>query len=186
MTARCNRRIFLRGVGGAAVAAPFLSSVWDRKAKGAGRAPKPRQLIVMFTHYGCITTKFFPVKSHGPLAAGDLANTLAPLAPYVGKLLIPRGIRAMNEWSQYNTGPGHGLGQGNDPHLNGPRRSSRCSRSRPTPTTRSVSTRTTSSTPCRSARSLDHIMAQQLSPKGTPLSCGLATGTIRAQSAISS
>ena len=53
----------------------------------------------MFTHYGCITTRFFPEKSHGPLAASDLETTnLAALAPFAGKLLIPRGIRAMNEW----------------------------------------------------------------------------------------
>ena len=71
----------------------------------------------MFTNYGCVTTKWFPVKSHGPLVASDLANSLAPLQPYVGKVLIPRGIRAMNEWTQYNKGPGRGLGQGNDSHL---------------------------------------------------------------------
>jgi hypothetical protein len=69
----------------------------------------------MFTHYGCITNSFFPVKSHGPLAASDLSPTLSPLAPYVGKLLLPRGIRAMNEWTANNDGT-NGLGQGNDPH----------------------------------------------------------------------
>ena len=54
----------------------------------------------MFTHYGCVTTKFFPVKSHGALAASDLmATNLAALAPFASKLLIPRGIRAMNEWT---------------------------------------------------------------------------------------
>jgi hypothetical protein len=26
----------------------------------------------MFTHYGCITTKFFPAKSHGALTADDI------------------------------------------------------------------------------------------------------------------
>jgi len=45
-------------------------------------------------------------------------ESIAPLAPYVNKLLIPRGICAMNEWTANNTGPGSGLGQGNDPHLN--------------------------------------------------------------------
>src|SRR5437763_4021911 len=99
MTARSNRRVFLRGLGGAAVAAPFLSSVWDRRAKGAAATAKPRQLIVMFTHYGCVTTQWFPVKSHGPLVARALAYTLAPLPPYVAKLLIPRGIRSINDWT---------------------------------------------------------------------------------------
>ena len=107
MGARVSRRILLRGLGGAAVAAPFLSSLWDRRSKGhAAAPPKPKQLIVMFTHYGCVTTKFFPVKSHGTLAPSDLVNTLAPLAPFTSKLLIPRGIRAMNEWSSDNRNGG--------------------------------------------------------------------------------
>ena len=63
-----NRRLFLRGVGGALVAAPFLSSVAERAAKGQVAA-RPKQLIVMFTHYGCITTQWFPKKSHGTLTA---------------------------------------------------------------------------------------------------------------------
>jgi hypothetical protein len=52
----------------------------------------------MFTHYGCITTRFFPKKSHGPLVAADLqSTTLAPLLPYLDKLLIPRGVRAISK-----------------------------------------------------------------------------------------
>src|SRR5262245_61027158 len=109
-----HRRLFLRGLGGAAVAAPFLGSVVERTAKGqstASAGPQKR-LIVMFTHYGCITTRFFPAKSHGPLTAQDLQpTTLKHLAPYVDKLLLPRGIRAMNEWTARLE-----RGQGNDPH----------------------------------------------------------------------
>ena len=124
---RMNRRIFLRGLGGAAVAAPFLSSIGERGPKGQ-TVTAPRQLIVMFTHYGCVTDRFFPVKSHGALAASDLAPTsLAVLTPLIGKLLIPRGIRAMNEWTQDNDGT-NGLGQGNDEHLNACARTSPCSR----------------------------------------------------------
>src|SRR5215831_13039851 len=101
MTRRMHRRTFLRGVGGAVVAAPFLPSVWERMAKGQA-ASKPKQLIAMFTHYGCVTTRFFPQKSHGALVASDLTNSIAPLSRYVNKLLIPRGIRAMNEWTVNN------------------------------------------------------------------------------------
>ena len=114
MSKRVNRRIFLRGLGGAVVAAPFLGSVAERLARGAAGSPPPsqRRLIAMFTHYGCITTRFFPKKSHGPLVAADLEpTTLAPLAPFVDRLLLPRGIRAMNEWTPYLE-----RGQGNDPH----------------------------------------------------------------------
>ena len=115
MSIKLHRRLFLQGLGGAAVAAPFLSSVWERQAKGATAMPKA--FIAMFTHYGCVTTKFFPKNSNGPLSAADFTNSIAPLAPYASKILMPRGIRAMNEWEQGNNGKS-GRGQGNDPHLN--------------------------------------------------------------------
>lgn len=166
--ARMNRRIFLRGLGGAVVAAPFLSSVVERAGKGQ-TTPRPKQLIVMFTHNGCITTKFFPVKSHGVLAASDLASTnLAVLAPHTSKLLIPRGMRAMNEWTKDNDGT-HGRGQGNDrylqvcgsyftgqpvtPNNNDPFSFDSGTRFNAKPI----------------GSSLDHVIAQQLSSSGMPL-----------------
>ena len=111
-----NRRVLLRGLGGAVVAAPFLPSVAERQAKaqGMGAPGPPKRLIVYFTHYGCLTNRWFPAKSHGRLTRDDYAQlrTLAPLAPYADKLLMVRGIRAMNEWSFEGT-----LGQKNDPHM---------------------------------------------------------------------
>jgi hypothetical protein len=114
MTKTFNRRVILRGLGGAAVAAPFLSSVAEREAKAqSAPATAPKRLIVWFTHYGCLTDRWFPAKSHGPLTSAEYMAlpTLAPMAPYAAKLLMPRGIRAMNEWSFQGT-----LGQKNDPH----------------------------------------------------------------------
>jgi hypothetical protein len=115
MNKRFNRRMLLRGLGGAVVAAPFLSSLAERSAKTQGLPPPPapKRLIVMFTHHGCLTTRWFPAKSHGPLTRDDYAamRTLAPMAPFADKLLMVRGIRAMNEWSFEGT-----LGQKNDPH----------------------------------------------------------------------
>jgi hypothetical protein len=111
-----NRRTILRGLGGAAVAAPFLPSIAEKEAKAQGMtSTAPKRLIVFFTHYGCLTDKWFPVKSHGPLTAADYMGTptLAPLADMASKLLMVRGIRAMNEWSFNGT-----LGQLNDPHTN--------------------------------------------------------------------
>jgi hypothetical protein len=106
-----NRRIFLQGVGGAAIAAPFLSTLFSRPAIGQS-VGDPRRLIVFFTHYGCITNRWFPTISNGPLAAADyMGTTLEPLAPFAAKLLMPRGIRAMNEWSFQQE-----LGQETDPH----------------------------------------------------------------------
>ena len=168
MTTRMHRRMFLRGLGGAVVAAPFLPSVWERTARGQAAAP-PRQLIAMFTHYGCVTTKFFPQKAHGTLAATDLINSAAPLAPYASKLLIPRGIRAMNEWTINNTGAGSGRGQGNDPHLNVV--GSYFTLQPVTPSTNNPISfdQATKFNAKPIGSSLDHIIAQQLSPQGTPL-----------------
>jgi hypothetical protein len=183
MPPRVSRRIILRGLGGAAVAAPFLSSLWDRGAKGSA-VPKPKHLIVMFTHYGCVTTKWFPVKSHGLLETGDLVNSLAPLAPYAKKLLIPRGIRSMNEWTKDNVNGG-GLGQANDNHLN-------CSASLFTcqPVTPNGTDPWNFDTAYKFnakpiGSSLDHVMAQQLSPGGLPLFMRVGNRSDGAQSAIS-
>lgn len=168
MTMRMHRRMFLRGLGGAVVAAPFLSSVWERAAKGQAAA-RPKQLIAMFTHYGCVTTKWFPAKSNGALVASDLQNSIAPLAPFAGKLLIPRGIRAMNEWTISNTGAGSGRGQGNDPHLNVV--GSYFTLQPVTPSTNNPVSfdQSTKFNAKPVGSSLDHVIAQQLSPQGTPL-----------------
>lgn len=160
--------MFLRGLGGALVAAPFLGSVWER-AMRAQTLPKPRQLIVMFTHYGCVTTKWFPQKSHGALVAGDLVNSLAPLAPHAGKLLIPRGIRAMNEWTENNTGAGHGLGQGNDPHENACGSYFTLQPLTPNSDEPFSFSQSTLFQPAPAGSSMDQLVAQQLSPGGTPL-----------------
>jgi len=159
-----SRRILLRGLGGACIAAPLLSSLADRGAKAAPVAPSKR-LIAMFTHYGCITTRFFPTKSHGALSAADLnSTTLAPLAPYVDKLLIPRGIRAMNEWNATLI-----RGQGNDPHLQASGSYFTCQPLNPNsddPFSFDTATRFNA---MPMGASLDHVLAEQLSPSGLPL-----------------
>jgi len=159
-----NRRILLRGLGGAVVAAPFLGSLGSRGAKAQSVSP-PKRLIVMFTHYGCITTRFFPTKSHGALEAADLLpTTLAPLAPYASKLLIPRGIRAMNEWTMDMK-----RGQGNDPYLNVCGSYFTCQPVTPNSNDPFSFNQATKFNAMPLGPSLDHVMAQQLSPSGTPL-----------------
>jgi hypothetical protein len=163
-----NRRTFLRGLGGAAVAAPFLASVAERAGKGQ-TPTRPKQLIVMFTHNGCVTTQFFPVKSHGTLAAADLESTnLAALAPFARKLLIPRGMRAMNEWTKDNNGS-DGRGQGNDRYDMAA--GSYFTLEPITPNKNDVwgfDTNTRFS-PRPIGKSLDHVIAQQISTSGFPL-----------------
>jgi hypothetical protein len=185
MTKHFNRRILLRGLGGAVVAAPFLSSIWQRSAK-AQAATSPKRTIVMFTHYGCITNKWFPAKLSGELTAADLmATSLAPLAPFAKKLLLPRGIRTMNEWTASNTGAGKGRGQGNDSHTQIAGSIFTCQ-----PVTPNSDSPFSFGDPKFKAMpvgpSLDHVMAKQLSPEGTPLFMNVA-GQSRegAQSAIS-
>ncbi len=180
-----NRRIFLRGLGGAVIAAPFLSSVFERSAKA--KTVTPKRTIVMFTHYGCITNKWFPAKLDGELTEADLkATSLAPLAPFAKKLLMPRGIRTMNEWTPNNTGAGHGRGQGNDFHTQAVGSVLTCQPVTPNsddPFTFSADVKFNA---MPIGPSLDHVLARQLSPQGAPLYMNTA-GQLRegAQVAIS-
>src|SRR6187551_196189 len=66
-----NRRIFLRGMGGLALAAPFLSSI--NEAKGQTTIA-PKRLVIFYTHNGCLTDKWFPTVQNGPLTAADLMS----------------------------------------------------------------------------------------------------------------
>jgi hypothetical protein len=182
MTKRINRRIFLRGLGGACVAAPFLSSLAERAARAQSvPSSTPQRLIVMFTHYGCLTTKFFPAKSHGPLTAADLeATTLKPLAPFADKLLLPRGIRGMNEWTS-----GLVRGQGNDPHTQVGGSFFTCQPVTPNsddPFSFDAATKVNAKP---MGPSLDHVIAKQLSPEGIPLFMRVGNVSARPSSAIS-
>ena len=100
-----NRRVFLRGIGGAAVAAPFLSTAFEKTAKAAN---PPKRLVIYYTHNGCLTNRWFPKVTNGQLTADSImGGTLQPLTPYISKLLVPRGYRSMNAY---------GSGQTIDPH----------------------------------------------------------------------
>jgi hypothetical protein len=173
-----NRRRFLRGLGGAAVAAPFLSSVAERAARAAGvAATAPRRLIVMFTHYGCLTDRWFPANSNGPLTKADYTamQTLYPMAPYADKLLMVRGIRAMNEWSFQGT-----LGQTTDPYTQVCGSFFTC---------QPVTPENGKFTATPTGRSIDHVCAEQINPSGGPplfLQIGGVNGSLNnTQSVIS-
>ena len=157
-----NRRIFLRGVGGFTLAAPFLSSL--NEARGQSAAP-PKRLVIFYTHNGCLTDKWFPKVQNGPLTAADLTGTLAPLAPYASKLLLPRGFRSMNAYGQ---------GQTIDPHDQACGSKLTCAPI------------TTETTRYATAESLDHTIAKQLNPnKNTPLVLSVGAASTKVKEVIS-
>ncbi|WP_437534857.1 DUF1552 domain-containing protein [Sorangium sp. So ce726] len=175
-----SRRIFLRGLGGACVAAPFLGSLAGRSVQAQAATP-PRRLIAMFTHYGCITTRFFPVTSHGALTAEDLTRTtLRHLAPFVDKLLMPRGIRGMNEWT-----PKMERGQGNDQHTQVCGSYFTCHPVTPNSDDPFSFAKETKFNAMPISRSLDHVIAEQLSPGRTPLYVRVGNATEGATSQVS-
>ena len=178
-----SRRIFLRGLGGAIVVAPFLSSIYERAAKAQSMPASgaPKRFIAMFTHYGCITNQWFPTRSHGELTAADLMpTTLAALAPHASKLLIPRGIRSMNEWTANME-----RGQGNDSHTQIVGSYFTCQPVTPNSDNPFSFEQATKFQAKPIGPSLDHVMAQQLSPNGTPLLLNTAGQNDGTQAAIS-
>ena len=146
-----NRRIFLKGVAGACLAAPFLSSVHEQWAKAQGvPATPPKRLVIFYTHNGCLTTRWFPTNENGAMQASDLKGTyLEPLSPYVNKLLMPRGFRSMNQY---------GSGQAIDPHDQACGSKLTCAYI------------STEANRYATAESLDHTIAKQINPGDkTPL-----------------
>lgn len=105
-----NRRLFLKGIGGASLAAPFLSTVVKNSAMAQTSAPI--RTIIYFTHNGCNTNQWFPTVENGPLSSADLSPTLAPLGDYVDKLLIPRGFASLNPYGQRQTVDPHNQAMG--------------------------------------------------------------------------
>jgi hypothetical protein len=167
-----------------------LPSIAERQAKAQGTpVNEPRRLIVMFTHYGCLTNRWFPTKSHGPLGAEDYAATnLAPLADYAGKILIPRGIRAMNQWHANNRTASTAVGQGNDPHTQVVGSYFTCQPV--TPNTNNpfdINNRPAKFNALPIGPSLDHIAAKQVNADngGTPLFMRVSGGRDNNQTGIS-
>jgi len=177
-----NRRLFLHGLGGAVVAAPFLSSIAERAAKAQGvEAPSSKRLIVMFTHYGCMTDRWFPTNANGPLTAADFTGlTLEPLGEFADKILLPRGIRAMNEWTA-----GMKTGQGNDPHTQVVGSYFSCQPVTPNSDEPFDLQHPGKFNAAPLGPSLDHVIAKQLSPGGSPLFMRVGNKADNGQMAIS-
>jgi len=186
MTNYMNRRILLKGLGGAVVAAPILTSLFERSAEAQVAASMKRALI-MFTYYGCITNNWFPQKLDGDLLDTDLKGTsLEALAPYTKKLLMPRGMRTMNEWTANNKGAGKGRGQGNDSHTQCAGTALTLQPVTPNSNDPFSFNNDTKFKAMPIGMSLDHVMAAQLSPNATPLYMDISgQSKVTAQAAIS-
>jgi hypothetical protein len=85
--------LFLRGAAGAALAAPFLSSL-GRSAR-AQEVTAPRRVVIFDTNNGCLTNRWFPKLdgADGAITPAVLeGTTLAGLSSHASKLLFPRGL----------------------------------------------------------------------------------------------
>ncbi|UJR78184.1 DUF1552 domain-containing protein [Sandaracinus amylolyticus] len=85
-----KRRTFLRGLGGAAVALPILSSVPSLFAQPSEPI---KRLVIFFQPNGVNMSDFFPANDRGALTdASFVGRGVEPLASFRSKLLVPRGI----------------------------------------------------------------------------------------------
>jgi len=159
-----KRRIFLRGAGGVAVAAPFLGSLGAKTAKAAVAAPT--RLVVFFTHNGCLTNRWFPQKEDGPLSASDLEGTyLSVLSDVVDRLLIPRGFRSMNQYATVQTIDPHDQAMGSK---------------------LTCATISTERSRYATAESLDHVIARAINPNGaSPLVLGVGASSTSIKEVLS-
>ena len=187
MTNYMNRRILLKGLGGAVVAAPILTSMFERSARAQAANAISKRAIIMFSYYGCITNNWFPQKLEGEMLASDLMGTsLEPLAKHTKKLLMPRGMRTMNEWTANNKGAGKGRGQGNDSHTQCAGTALTLQPVIPNSNDPFSFNRATKFDAMPIGKSLDHVMAAQLSPNATPLYMDVSgQSKVTAQAAIS-
>jgi hypothetical protein len=149
-----KRRQFLQGVGGAALAAPFLSSLQPKAARGQS-ADSPKRLVIFYTNNGCLTNRWFPKVENGALDAAALAGTtLEKLGPYAAKLLFPRGL------AMFPKGTINGYF---DPHDQGMGSKLTCAPIDP------------AGSHWATARSLDHVAAELVNP-GTKTPLVLSVG----------
>ncbi|WP_428267168.1 DUF1552 domain-containing protein [Haliangium sp.] len=85
-----SRRRFLRGLAGAAVAAPLLPSLAPRRLWAQAQEPPPRRLVCIYTPNGQHVDQWLP---SGGETDFTLSPVLAPLAPFRDRLLILHGMR---------------------------------------------------------------------------------------------
>jgi hypothetical protein len=106
-----RRRHFLRGFGGAMLGLPFLESLVPQRARAQDNVI--RRFGVFFCCNGVNMERWFPQGDFGQLSEGHLADTAqAPLIPYLGKLLYPRGVHMTPRGFGRDGGGGDDHGKG--------------------------------------------------------------------------
>src|SRR5262245_49695388 len=84
-----NRRRFLRGLGGAAIALPLLQSLDTRPV---GAASPPKRLVIFFTPNGTVKDQWRPIGAGAGESDFTLSPILEPLEPHRDDVLILDGI----------------------------------------------------------------------------------------------
>jgi hypothetical protein len=126
-TASFDRRRFLRGVGGVALALPALETFTSRKAMAQAQAGGKTYVAFMCEQNGTVPERFYP-KSLGALSAESMMGTATEdLIPHAPDLLVIRGIN----WTHGN-GVGCGHSSGCNTSLTASRATGSANRSLPT------------------------------------------------------
>lgn len=116
-TSHISRRTVLRGLGGAALALPFLELMRGgrRLARAGGRLASttgiggfPKRLVVLWYPTGTVMNRWFP---SGSGSSFELSEILSPLQPHKQDILVPKGIDM--ESCYHSAGAGHPRGMGN-------------------------------------------------------------------------
>lgn len=104
-----KRRRFLQGLGGVCVGLPFLESPGSGQVRAQANEPVTR-FVSFHCSSGVETDRFWP--AIGSLNTGSFSGTATEaLAPYAGRLLIPRGVHGypVGTWTGHSEGTGQAL-----------------------------------------------------------------------------
>ncbi len=145
MRQKLNRRIFLKGLGGACVAAPFLGSIVERGREGrlhAGAQAPDRDVHAQRLRHDTLLSDQFP---RAPERRRSRVDHPPPARP-VRRQAADAARHPRHERVDWQDAAGAGQRRA---HAGDAERTSPVSRSRPTATTRTASPPRPSSTPCR-------------------------------------
>ncbi len=90
MKKRSTRRLFLQGMGGATLLAPFLPSLQPRAVRAQDN-PFATRLVMYFTHNGCLLDNYRTAERSGPLDFSSL-STFSELVGLESKMSQIRGL----------------------------------------------------------------------------------------------